>query len=198
MVKQRCPDGPVFSPRRAAWRGTWTVNSAAAVGMGFLFLSFLFVLVSSRRLNERWHSDGIQYKNPCVGSPRPNRPVPSGIQQSRSRQISPFPLPSLYSRLVQSLPSVLFKLSFLRINRSFTAKMQARLLTTALLASAASLVSAVPVEQVQRLDVRQLASSDDLKDGKCAGNIFIFARGSTEVGNMVRRPWFSPLPPESS
>ena len=63
--------------------------------------------------------------------------------------------------------------------------MQARLLTTALLASAASLVSAVPVEQVRKLDVRQLASSDDLKDGKCAGNVFIFARGSTEVGNMV-------------
>jgi cutinase len=61
--------------------------------------------------------------------------------------------------------------------------MQFRLLTAALLASAASLVSAVPVEQGHRMDARQLASSDDLKDGKCAGNIFIFARGSTEVGN---------------
>lgn len=81
---------------------------------------------------------------------------------------------------------------------AFIAKMQARLLTTALLASAASLVSAVPVEQVHRLDVRQLASSDDLKDGKCAGNVFIFARGSTEVGNMVCTHWSASPTPESS
>ena len=75
--------------------------------------------------------------------------------------------------------------------------MQVHLLTAALLASAASLVSAVPVEQVQRLDVRQLASSDDLKNGECAGNVFIFARGSTETGNMVRttpRKARGPLP----
>ncbi|KAK7943984.1 uncharacterized protein PG986_013097 [Apiospora aurea] len=46
-------------------------------------------------------------------------------------------------------------------------------------------VEVLPVEQVSELDARQFgASEDDLKDGKCAGNIFIFARGSTEIGNM--------------
>lgn len=49
-----------------------------------------------------------------------------------------------------------------------------------------SVVSALPVEQVAELDVRQTrANADDLKDGKCAGNVFVFARGSTEIGNMV-------------
>ncbi|KAK8098944.1 cutinase 1 [Apiospora kogelbergensis] len=48
-----------------------------------------------------------------------------------------------------------------------------------------SVVSALPVEQVAELDVRQTrANADDLKDGKCAGNVFVFARGSTEIGNM--------------
>lgn len=52
-----------------------------------------------------------------------------------------------------------------------------------------SVASALPVEQQPsstELDVRQFgATENDLKDGKCAGNVFIFARGSTEVGNMV-------------
>ncbi|KAK8115437.1 cutinase [Apiospora sp. TS-2023a] len=54
-----------------------------------------------------------------------------------------------------------------------------------------SVASALPVEQQQQqastteLDARQFgATENDLKDGKCAGNVFIFARGSTEVGNM--------------
>ena len=51
-----------------------------------------------------------------------------------------------------------------------------------------SLASALPFEQVEVLDARQVgsANSNDLKDGKCARNVFIFARGSTETGNMVR------------
>ncbi|KAK8869395.1 cutinase 1 [Apiospora arundinis] len=49
-----------------------------------------------------------------------------------------------------------------------------------------SLASALPFEQVEVLDARQVgsANSNDLKDGKCARNVFIFARGSTETGNM--------------
>lgn len=54
-----------------------------------------------------------------------------------------------------------------------------------------SVASALPVEQVAELEARQSgANANDLKNGKCAGNVFIFARGSTEIGNMV-----SPIPP---
>ena len=54
------------------------------------------------------------------------------------------------------------------------------------LAAMLSVASALPVEQVAELDARQTgANADDLKDGKCAGNVFVFARGSTEIGNMV-------------
>lgn len=46
----------------------------------------------------------------------------------------------------------------------------------------ASLVAASPTG----LDRRQSISSNDVTDGNCKDTMFIFARGSTEVGNMVR------------
>ncbi|KAI1866108.1 uncharacterized protein JN550_007797 [Neoarthrinium moseri] len=46
------------------------------------------------------------------------------------------------------------------------------------------LTSAFPVDQTHQLDARQLVISDELKLGKCAGSVFIFARGSTEADNM--------------
>ncbi|KAK8036640.1 cutinase [Apiospora phragmitis] len=62
--------------------------------------------------------------------------------------------------------------------------MKSTFFTTTVLAML-SVASALPVEQVAELDARQLGSTEnDLKDGKCAGNVFIFARGSTEIGNM--------------
>jgi hypothetical protein len=36
------------------------------------------------------------------------------------------------------------------------------------------------------IDRRQFISANDLTDGNCKDTMFIFARGSTEVGNMVR------------
>lgn len=35
------------------------------------------------------------------------------------------------------------------------------------------------------IDRRQFISANDLTDGNCKDTMFIFARGSTEVGNMV-------------
>lgn len=52
------------------------------------------------------------------------------------------------------------------------------------------LANAIPVDQVppvHQLDARQLVVSDELKNGQCAGSVFIFARGSTETDNMVSR-----------
>ncbi|KAF7537017.1 hypothetical protein G7054_g4033 [Neopestalotiopsis clavispora] len=46
------------------------------------------------------------------------------------------------------------------------------------------LANAIPVDQIHKLDTRQLAYSDELKLGQCAGAVFIFARGSTETDNM--------------
>lgn len=46
----------------------------------------------------------------------------------------------------------------------------------------APLIAATPVE-VSR---RQYISANDLDTGNCKDTMFIFARGSTEVGNMVR------------
>ncbi|KAK6854945.1 cutinase [Apiospora arundinis] len=62
--------------------------------------------------------------------------------------------------------------------------MKSTIFTTAAMAML-SVVSALPVEQVAELEARQSGiNANDLKDGNCAGNVFIFARGSTEIGNM--------------
>lgn len=66
--------------------------------------------------------------------------------------------------------------------------MKSTIFTTAAMAML-SVVSALPVEQVAELEARQSGiNANDLKDGNCAGNVFIFARGSTEIGNMVSNP----------
>lgn len=48
----------------------------------------------------------------------------------------------------------------------------------------------------KELDTRQLGGANEnaLKDGDCAGNVFIFARGSTEGGNMVSPLLSYPFP----
>lgn len=61
------------------------------------------------------------------------------------------------------------------------------------LALAASLVSAAPLEgapEARSLEARQSSRRNDLENGSssdCPEVILIFARGSTEAGNMVRR-----------
>lgn len=50
-----------------------------------------------------------------------------------------------------------------------------------------AVVAATPVpESFNTLQARQSATSDELKNGACKDVTFIFARGSTETGNMVR------------
>lgn len=48
----------------------------------------------------------------------------------------------------------------------------------------APLIAATPTG----LQRRQCISANDVDDGNCKDTMFIFARGSTEVGNMVRSP----------
>ncbi|KAL4961625.1 cutinase-domain-containing protein [Aspergillus stella-maris] len=62
-------------------------------------------------------------------------------------------------------------------------------LRTILLAALATLAVANPLPQpdvdgTMTLERRQSMTSNDLEDGKCADVAFIFARGSTETGNM--------------
>ncbi|KAF9894426.1 hypothetical protein FE257_007929 [Aspergillus nanangensis] len=54
-------------------------------------------------------------------------------------------------------------------------------LRSVLVATLATLAVALPE---QSLEARQSMSSTDLEDGKCGDVTFIFARGSTETGNM--------------
>lgn len=51
-----------------------------------------------------------------------------------------------------------------------------------------SLALASPVAQSQDIQARQMSGSDanDVQSGSCHDVTFIFARGSTETGNMVR------------
>ena len=59
------------------------------------------------------------------------------------------------------------------------------------LSAITALASAAPLEQTASIEARQLGrgTRNDLEDGNaasCPGAILIFARGSTETGNMVR------------
>ena len=56
------------------------------------------------------------------------------------------------------------------------------------LALAAALSSALPVDQAMELEARQITTRNDLENGNpanCPQAILIYARGSTESGNMV-------------
>lgn len=57
-------------------------------------------------------------------------------------------------------------------------------LRSALVATLAALAIATPENSLAE---RQLINANDLEDGKCGDVTFIFARGSTEQGNMVSR-----------
>lgn len=69
------------------------------------------------------------------------------------------------------------------------------------LALAASLVSAAPLEgapEARDLEARQSSRRNDLENGSssnCPEVILIFARGSTESGNMVRTLFRDPTTP---
>lgn len=57
-----------------------------------------------------------------------------------------------------------------------------------ILLSLASLAAASPIAEVSNIKSRQAGSSTtetELEDGPCRDITFIFARGSTEAGNMV-------------
>jgi cutinase len=58
---------------------------------------------------------------------------------------------------------------------------------------AVTLVLSSPIKDVARLEARQSSTSNELEDGPCKEVFFIFARGSTETGNMVSIS-FSPSP----
>ena len=61
------------------------------------------------------------------------------------------------------------------------------MLKSVLISALLSLAVATPVPQPADLEVRQLlGSSNDVEQGNCKDTMFIFARGSTEIGNMVR------------
>lgn len=49
-----------------------------------------------------------------------------------------------------------------------------------------SLALTSPVPQSSEIQAPQLMDSNDVKSGSCHDVTFIFARGSTEIGNMVR------------
>lgn len=57
-------------------------------------------------------------------------------------------------------------------------------ITTFLCAIATPVLSS-PIRDVARLEARQSSTSNELVDGACKEVFFIFARGSTEPGNMV-------------
>ena len=52
-----------------------------------------------------------------------------------------------------------------------------------------SLVLASPVPESGELQARQLMDSNDVESGSCHDVTLIFARGSTEMGNMVCLLW---------
>jgi len=58
-------------------------------------------------------------------------------------------------------------------------------ITAFVCAIAATPIISSPIEDVSRLRARQSATSNELEDGPCKEVFFIFARGSTETGNMV-------------
>jgi cutinase len=66
-------------------------------------------------------------------------------------------------------------------------KFQSTAITAFLCAVAATPVLSKPINSAARLQARQTLSdtSNELEDGPCKEVFFIFARGSTESGNMV-------------
>lgn len=62
-----------------------------------------------------------------------------------------------------------------------------RSLLTAALAGL-SLASPLPVTDIE---ARQIVNANDLEDGNCKPVVLIFARGSTELGNMVSHHFIS-------
>lgn len=59
------------------------------------------------------------------------------------------------------------------------------MLKSVLISALLSLAVATPVPQPAGLEIRQLlGSSNDVEQGNCKDTMFIFARGSTEIGNM--------------
>jgi cutinase len=56
-----------------------------------------------------------------------------------------------------------------------------------LIAAFISAIVATPVPN--HLEARQSDESDELENGACKAVTFIFARGSTEAGNMVNQPY---------
>lgn len=59
-----------------------------------------------------------------------------------------------------------------------------------IVAALAALAVAIPVPEGNSLMARQGMSSNDIENGVCRDVTFLFARGSTEQGNMVSQlPW---------
>lgn len=63
------------------------------------------------------------------------------------------------------------------------------MLRSIILSALLSLVLASPVPESGELQARQLMDSNDVESGSCHDVTFIFARGSTEMGNMVGLLW---------
>ncbi|KAH8778027.1 hypothetical protein BGZ57DRAFT_761290 [Hyaloscypha finlandica] len=63
-------------------------------------------------------------------------------------------------------------------------KFQSTAIAALLYSITATPVLSNPIRDVSRLEARQSATSDELKNGACKDVFFIFARGSTETGNM--------------
>jgi cutinase len=61
------------------------------------------------------------------------------------------------------------------------------ILPSLLVASLSALAAAGPVPP-SALEARQSDSASDLENGICKPVVLIFARGSTESGNMVKSP----------
>jgi len=62
-----------------------------------------------------------------------------------------------------------------------------------LIAALASLAAAGPIETRQFGGGRTGSTSKEFSQGGCKDILFAWARGSTEVGNMVRRPQRNPV-----